>query len=102
MTYRLSMIPNLCWLHQAEPARPWCVYRSRVWLANNPCWLNLTESARSRWPDRFRVWLTSTIPPKRGDVPGPKGRDSLVSSAVKSAKRHAEIAVASSVNALSP
>ena len=46
----------------------------------------------------------------KADVPGPKGRDSLMSkgrdslmsSAVKSAKRHAEIAVASSVNALSP
>ena len=36
------------------------------------------------------------------DVPGPKGRDSLVSNAVKSASRHADIAVASSVSALSP
>ena len=38
----------------------------------------------------------------KADVPGPKGRDSLMPSAVKSAKRHAEIAVASSVNAFSP
>ena len=80
MTYKLFVKvpkPNQGWLHQAEPARSRCADRSRAWLAN-------------------------TVPPNKADVPGPKGRDSLVSSAVKSAKRHAEIAVASSVSALSP
>ena len=80
MTYKPSVKvskPNLGWLHQAEPARTRCVDRSRAWLAN-------------------------TVPPNKSDVPGPKGRDSLVSSAVKSANRHADIAVASSVSALSP
>ena len=67
-----------------------------------PGWLHQADPARSRFADRFRAWLANTVPPNKADVPGPKGRDSLVSNAVKSANRHADIAVASSVSALSP
>ena len=68
----------------------------------NPGWLHQAEPARSRCADRSRAWLANTILPNKADVPGPKGRVSLVSSAVKCANRHAGIAVASSVSALSP
>ena len=65
-------------------------------------WLYQAESARTRCANRSRAWLTNTATPNKADVPGPRGRDSLVSSAVKTANRHADIAVASSVSAPSP
>ena len=105
MTYKPSVKvskPNLGWLHQAEPARTRCADHSLVWLANNPCWLHQVESARSRWPDRSWVWLTNCNSARQGRCSRTMGRDSLVSSDVKSANRHADIAVASSVSALSP
>ena len=69
---------------------------------SNLGWLHQVEPARLRSADRPRAWLANTVPPNKADVPGPKGRDSLVSNAVKSANRHADIAVASSVSALFP
>ena len=77
MTHRLSKIINPYWLLGAEPAQSSCALRSFA-------------------------HLTATISASEAGLPKRQGCDSLVSSAVKNAKRPAETAVASTVSALSP